>query len=188
MRQSIVVPVCILCQSFATNIQDIGVNEYKFANCQPQECMRSGKFNLMHQEIKSLFDETEIINDEMHIQTSKNESWAEMFTYNIIGKTLMHQDNNQKDVLYYQYDVAKQILVTKYPMCVFEKQIYTMLLVITIVIILAALTIGIINLKKHEINAYSKIPAVEQEYTHSQIPRYSMSHIRKSFKPSVVHP
>ena len=153
---NLTIPVCALCVEFSKLVEDVGVGEYSFTNCNNEQCVKSGKFAVVWQNLVQSFED--ISKDDKHviIRTTDPNVWSKIFVHNIIGKTFIGTQEDNSGTQYFQYDVAKRTLISKFPLCVFEKQVYSILLVLTIIIILAALTSNVINHKQKEIE-YQKL-------------------------------
>lgn len=156
------VRVCDLCQKFSSMIQDIGVDEYSFQPCDVDKCLKSSKFLLTTQELKMAFSDVDVNEGNLTIRGARSDQMSEILVYSILGRNIVEASEDNAAVYFFEYDVAKKVLRLKQPLCSFEKQIYSILLILTVVIILAALSMSIIEFKKSNLETYQKLNDVEQ--------------------------
>ena len=169
MNSSLIIPVCLLCQAFSHSVHDLGVNEYFFSECSATACLKSGKFDLITSNLRQSFDKVYVNRDTNNLELHNIDSskWANILVHSILGKSTLQLQGDDKAPLFFQYDVYKQTLLAHYPLCVFEKQIYSILLILTVLIILAALTTAVINQRKLELN-YASVPTEEPDMMNAQ--------------------
>lgn len=98
-----------------------------------------------------------------------------MLIYNILGKTLVYSTDDETSTVAFQYDVSKRTLTTTYPLCVFEKQVYSILLILTVLIILAALTSGVINHRREQIEQQSTVFTADAEEKVAMLPKFQQN-------------
>ena len=142
------VDVCALCKSFGQTFKDEGVNGQNFADCSLDECLKSSKFNLILHEMRTMFNEVTVSGSLVNVSNIDHNQMAEFVIHNIIGKQFVETEHDKEGPFYFRYDLSKSKLVLNFPLCTFEKQIYSVLLILTVITLLAALALKTIRQKK----------------------------------------
>ena len=83
------------------------------------------------------------------IASTNDEDFAQILTFAMLGahliKTVQDKDIFRENVYYFEYDVQKQTLITRKPLCAFQQSIYSALLVLSVVVILIGLSLQMIK-------------------------------------------
>ena len=106
-----------------------------------------------------------------------------MLVYSFLGRHLAEQhgvnDVTMSTVFLYEYDVQRQTLVLRRPLCTYQRQVYTTLLVLTTVILLAgvALRAREKSLEAEDADTKPSAPPYDSNYpmgSYSQAPQWRM--------------
>ena len=143
------IDACALCKSFGYIFEDEGVNGQNFADCHLDQCLKSSKFRLIVDEMRTMFDKVEVNSGPLvNVSNIDNDQLAKFVILNIIGKQIVETEHDNEGPFYFRYDLSKSKLVLNFPLCKFEKQIYSVLLILTVITLLAALALKTIKQKK----------------------------------------
>ena len=168
------ISVCAVCEALDLNIQDVGGSSLK--TCDPDLCLKSGKMQLFLRETRSMIGNSTlniIENDPSFLELALHDSNAmrQMLVYSFLGRHLAEQhgvkDVTMSTVFLYEYDVQRQTLVLRRPLCTYQRQVYTTLLVLTTVILLAGVAL----------RAREKALEAEDADTTPSAPPYEASHV-----------
>ena len=142
------ISVCAVCEALDLNIQDVGGSSFKA--CEPDLCLKSGKMELFLRETRSMIGNStlNVIKDDpsfLELALHDSDAMRQMLVYSFLGRHLAEQqgvkDVTMSTVFLYEYDVQRQTLVLRRPLCAYQRQVYTTLLVLTTVILLAGVAL-----------------------------------------------
>ena len=140
------VRVCDLCESLDDTILDIGTS-VKNAECDFLDCLRRNKLNILLDQVDLFSKNFTKQNEDVYFHIDSTHA-AKLFVYAFIGRQFVEVDssktlNNVGEIV--RYDIQKQKIIKEKPICAFEKQIYSLLLIITVVTILISYAMQIVK-------------------------------------------
>ena len=174
------ISVCAVCEALDLNIQDVGGSSFKA--CEPDLCLKSGKMELFLRETRSMIGNStlNVINDDpsfLKLALHDSDAMRQILVYSFLGRHLAEQhgavDITMGTIFLYEYDVQRQTLVLRRPLCVYQRQVYTTLLVLTTVILLAGVALRARE-KALEAEEDTKQSAPQLEDLHGGAPQWRM--------------
>ena len=178
------ISVCAVCEALDLNIQDVGGSSFKA--CEPELCLKSGKMELFLRETRSMIGNStlNVIKDDpsfLKLALHDSDAMREMLVYSFLGRHLAEQhgaaDVTMSTIFLYEYDVQRQTLVLRRPLCAYQRQVYTTLLVLTTVILLAGVALRAREKSleaEHADTGASASPYHTQQGSASQAPQWRM--------------
>ena len=180
------ISVCAVCEALDLNIQDVGGSSFKA--CEPELCLKSGKMELFLRETRSMIGNStlNVIKDDpsfLKLALHDSDAMREMLVYSFLGRHLAEQhgaaDVTMGTIFLYEYDVQRQTLVLRRPLCAYQRQVYTTLLVLTTVILLAGVALRAREKALEAEAADTKFSALPYDSSHqmgsaSQAPQWRM--------------
>ena len=147
--QNTTLEACTICNSLDRFISDVGGRSQD--TCKNYECLRSGKMQQFIRNANKWFarDFISADTDAVYVASTNDEDFAQILTFAMLGahliKTVQDKDIFRENVYYFEYDVQKQTLITRKPLCAFQQSIYSALLVLSVVVILIGLSLQMIK-------------------------------------------
>lgn len=144
------VSACVLCSTLDRYISDVGIANTD-TKCHETECLARGKVQLFVNEMGQIASSCEKSTHGVSL-TIDDKQLAQLLVYAIIGRHFTneesHEDSLDWNVAQLQYNVNTQKISVSRPMCVFEKGVYSILLVLSVIIVLTSIVLR--RLKKYE--------------------------------------
>ena len=140
------VRICDLCLILDDTIQDVGTST-KNQKCDFSDCLRRNKLNILLDQVDLFSKNFTKQNEDVYFHMDSNHV-AKLFVYAFIARQFIEIDSsNTFDNLgeIVRYDIQKQKIIKEKPICAFEKQIYSLLLIITVVTILISYAMQIVK-------------------------------------------
>lgn len=140
---------CTICNSLDRFISDVGGRSQD--TCQNNQCLKSGKMQQFMRNANKWFAKNfiSVDTDRVYVASTNDEDFAQVLTFAMLGahlvKTVQDKDIFRESVYYFEYDVQKQTLITRKPLCAFQQSIYSALLVLSVVVILIGLSLQMIK-------------------------------------------
>lgn len=158
------VSACALCKTLDRYISDVGVKNVE-TGCHVTECLARGKVQLFVNEMGLVASSCEKSKHGVSL-TIDDKQLAQLLVYAIIGRHFTneesHEDSLNWNVAQLQYNVNTQKISVSRPMCVFEKGVYSILLVLSVIIVLTSIVLR--RLKKYEeIASHDPAPPISLE-------------------------
>ena len=134
------------------SIRNVGGSEA--GACVPDVCMKSGKMELFLREARGMLGDSTLERrgadpSLLALNWTDTDVVTNVLVYALLGRHLIEQHQAQDvtagTVFLYEYDVQRQTLVLRRPLCAYQRQVYSTLLVLTTVILLAG-----VALRAHE--------------------------------------
>ena len=175
------ISVCAVCEALDLNIQDVGGSSFKA--CEPELCLKSGKMELFLRETRSMIGNStlNVIKDDpsfLKLALHDSDAMRQMLVYSFLGRHLAEQhgaaDVTMGTIFLYEYDVQRQTLVLRRPLCAYQRQVYTTLLVLTTVILLAGVALRAREKTLEAENADTGPSAPQLGDLHSRAPQWRM--------------
>lgn len=143
------VRVCDLCEILDDTIQDVGTS-VKNEKCYFSDCLKRNKLNILLDQSDLFSNNFTKQNEDVFFHMNSNHV-AKLFVYAFIARQFIEIDSsktfdNLGEII--RYDIQKQTIIKKKPVCAFEKQIYSLLLIITVVTILISYAMQIVKQNK----------------------------------------
>lgn len=164
--------VCSICNTLDRLILDVGVSKTP-AQCHASECALRGKFRLFVREIGHMSVDAAASNDAVHVSMSE-EALSQVLVYAMIGRHFTaaktKRDSLDWNVAELHYDVNTQTISVSRPMCVFEKSVYSILLVSSVVIVLTSMVL-------RRLQSYEETPT--REITQISLDMTPNGHIKR---------
>lgn len=147
--QNTTLEACTICHSLDRFIADVGGRSQD--TCENSQCLRSGKMQQFMRNANKWFAQNFISadTDRVYVARTNDEDFAQILTFAMLGahliKTVQDKDIFRENVYYFEYDIQKQTLITRKPLCAFQQSIYSALLVLSVVVILIGLSLQMIK-------------------------------------------
>lgn len=139
--------VCDVCEKLDRYVPNIG--GYNNANCDPMLCIESNKFGLFMNNSRNWL---ELVDGQLALKPEETLRLDSILVYAFLGVNLidtLQQDDTLPNVpIMFQYNLRDKIIESKYPSCQYEKSFYETLLTVSVVIIVVALVLRIIDMEK----------------------------------------
>lgn len=187
-EQHISVDVCDICRVMDLYIQNIGVDQYISNTCVADTCMKSNKFKMLYEQISVIFSDVTLENSQLLVRPNSDELSGALIL-SILGKFLVLpkklDSHTFQNIIYnFQYDIATSTLDIKQPLCTFEKDIYSSLLILTVVVILFVLTLRVISMRNKFADKYTKVKSTSRSAAileHSSYPLLNLKQNQRTW-------
>ena len=178
------IPPCVVCNALDKFVDNVGGSPS--SSCSPRECLASGKLQMFQHASNALLSSSFItVRDDM-VSTSSltDEQTAQLLVLSMLGQHLIHttedDDLMRGSIYYFEYDVQHQTFKVIRPLCTFQKNVYTTLLILSVVVIVVGISFRMI-----EKNSNAEIvPSIEpaSKVAHTPSPKGQIA-----FGPPKIH-
>jgi hypothetical protein len=172
------ISICNVCEMLDASIQNVGGSEA--GACVPDVCMKSGKMELFLREAGGMLGNSTLERrgadpSLLALNWTDTDVVTNVLVYALLGRHLIEQHQAQDvttgTVFLYEYDVQRQTLVLRRPLCAYQRQVYSTLLVLTTVILLAGVALRA-HEKMREAEEKSAVPLTEPAHQLAEAPQW----------------
>jgi hypothetical protein len=143
---------CVVCDALDKFVDNVGGNPS--TSCSPKECLSSGKLQMFQRASNSMHSHSFVTIREGVVFTSSltDEQTAQLLVLSMLGQHLIHTVSDDEmirgGIFYFEYDVQHQTFQIIKPLCTFQKNVYTALLILSVVVIVVGISFRMIEKKE----------------------------------------
>lgn len=142
-------PPCVVCNALDKFVDNVGGSPS--TSCSPKECLASGKLQMFQHASNAMLSSSFITVSHDQVSTSAltDAQTAQLLVLSMLGQHLIHtskdDDLMRGSIYYFEYDVQHQTFKVIRPLCTFQKNVYTALLILSVVVIVVGISFRMIE-------------------------------------------